>query len=105
MTTTSKCPRWTRTDQSDDATETLALVVADSGKPYYCAELGRETPYLVQVTTGDDRVGLYDLDGDRIDSAQVGSWELATGEIPADVIEQIESGWETGTSVVQRIAE
>jgi hypothetical protein len=57
------------------------------------------------VTTGpepgDDFVGLYDLDGDRLDVGNA-DWE-AVSEAPAEVIEQVEQGWETGTSTVERL--
>jgi hypothetical protein len=99
-----------RTDRSDDASEVLTLVRLTSGrlagKGFASQDLdGREYPYLVQVTTGpdmgDDFVGLYDLDGDKIDVGNA-DW-VAVGKAPAEVIEQIENGWESGSSVVTRI--
>jgi hypothetical protein len=98
-------PRFTRTD-SDDASEVLTVVKLTSGKLFASQDLdGREYPYLVQITTGpdvgDDFVGLYDLDGDKVD---VGNADWVTvAEAPAEVIEQIESGWESGSNVVERI--
>jgi hypothetical protein len=62
-------------------------------------------PYCVQITTGldtgDDFVGLYNLDGDKLDLGNC-EWE-AVAEVPAEVIEQIENGWESGSNVVERI--
>lgn len=97
--------QWTRTD--GDTYEYLRLVRLDSGKDFMCAELeGRRYPYLVQITTGpelgDDFVGLYNLDGDRFDPPNDCSWELVDGPVPSDVIDQIERGWEYGTSLVER---
>lgn len=112
MTDLVPAPRFTRRDQSDDASEVLTLVrITDghlAGKRLLCADLdGREYPYLIQVTTGpdlgDDFVGLYDLDGDQVDAAGC-SWEVVT-EAPAEVIEQVETGWESGMWVVERIVE
>jgi hypothetical protein len=99
---------WKRTDQSDGASEVLRLVVTEDRRTFVCAGLeGREFPYLVQITTGpevgDDFVGLYDLDGEEVRLPSV-KWELAS-DVPGEVIEQIESGWESGSKVVDRIAE
>lgn len=96
---------WTRTE-TDGASEVLRLVVLDDGAKFVCAELdGAEYPYLVQVTAGpgpgDDFVGLYDLDGERVEIVNR-EWELAT-DAPPEVIDQIERGWESGTSTVRRV--
>lgn len=109
MTALIPAPRFTRRDQSDDASEVLTLVrITDghlAGKSFGCADLEGQYPYLVQVTTGpelgDDYVGLYTLDGDQIDAAGC-AWDVVK-EAPAEVIEQVETGWERGTSVVERI--
>jgi hypothetical protein len=99
--------RFTR-EQGDGASEILTIVRLDGGEEHVAACLdGRRTPYLVEVCAGpkigDDFVGLYDLDGDQI---QIGnaSWEAAGDDVPADVIEAVESGWENGTSIVRRLA-
>lgn len=109
QTATARTYQWTRTDVPD-ASETLRLVRFDSGLTGYCADLDRETPYFIQITTGpgtgDDLVGLYDLDGERLDGAQFGSWDVvpASEDVPADVIDQIETGWDGGTAIVTRAA-
>lgn len=63
-------------------------------------------PYLIQITSGpdmgDDFVGLYTLDGDRVELGNGWTWEVV-GEAPIEVVNAIETGWETGTSVVTRI--
>jgi hypothetical protein len=65
-----------------------------------------EYPYLVQITSGpevgDDFVGLYTLDGDQVETGNGWTWEIVD-QAPAEVINAIETGWETGTSVVERI--
>lgn len=115
MTTTNMiaAPRFTRTDRTDrtDRTsEILTLVRLTSGARvdhgFVCADLdGARYPYLVQITTGtepgDDFVGLYDLDGEAIDVGNA-EWEIVT-EAPAEVIEQIETSWESGSNEVVRI--
>ena len=110
LTNLVTAPQFTRTDRSDGASEVLTLVKLTSGplagKSFTSQDLdGREYPYLVQITTGadvgDDFVGLYDLDGDKVD---VGNAEWVTvAKVPAEVIEQIENGWESGSNVVARI--
>ena len=103
--TKSTLIRWTRV-AIDDARETLTLVRLDSGETHYCAELDRETPYLVQVTAGpgpgDDLVGIYDLDGERVELPSPGSWDAVT-DAPADVIAAVGDGWATGTTTVERM--
>lgn len=105
-------PRFVRTDPSDGSSEVLTLVELTSGRlageTFASAELeGREYPYLVQVTSGpdpgDDFDGLFDLDGDRIDVMN-SQWSIVT-EAPAEVVEQIEFGWEYGNTVVARLEE
>lgn len=89
--------RWTRTDSSDGAHEILTLVRRD--------ETG---DVVVQVTTGpdvgDDFVGLYDLDGERL---QLGNetWEvIGEDEVSPELIAEVEGNWECGSSVVTRLA-
>lgn len=96
-----------RTDRGDEAGEVLSIVKV--AHDYFCSDLDEHYPLLVQITTvadpGDDFVGLYDLDGERVDSAHVGEWELArASEVPIEVIDQITRGWESGTSTVERLA-
>lgn len=100
-------PRFLRVDGSDR--DALALVRLTSGHlagtDFPCQDLdGRDYPYLVQVTSGPDSVfrGLFDLDGDPVDVGNA-EWEIVT-EAPAEVIAQIETSWESGTSVVTRLS-
>lgn len=77
-----------RTDYSDNASEILSLVRFDDGG------------YGVQVTTpdGDDLVGVYDLDGDKINGPC--DWELVpAAEVPAEHLAW-SSEWETGSTTV-----
>lgn len=105
---TVPAPRFFRRDCSDDATEVLTLVRltgAHAGSKFTSGDLdGRRYPYLVQITTGpdtgDDFVGLYDLDGDKVDLGNC-EWE-AVAKAPPEVIEQIENGWECGSNIVTR---
>lgn len=96
--------RFSRTG-ADGASEILTLAKLTNGEIFVSEDLdGAEYPYLVQVTAGQelgtDFVGLYDLDGSRVDVGN-SSW-VAVTEAPVAVIEQIESGWETGSNVVTR---
>jgi hypothetical protein len=58
--------------------------------------LGRR--YVVQVTTGpeigEDFVGLYDLDGERINLAHGQTWSVAR-RVPTRVADAV-SGWDLG---------
>jgi hypothetical protein len=98
-----------RIDRSDNASEVLSLVKpTDPAALFACAELDQHLPYLVQITTGtepgDDFVGLYDLDGDKVDQFHIGEWELAAAaEVPADVVDLLATSWETGSWEVTRI--
>jgi hypothetical protein len=75
--------RFTRTARHDGAEETLTVVRYDGD-------------LVVQVTTDEDMVGLYDLDGDRINLRNGSEWEMVdAAEVPADVVEGIE-GWDCG---------
>ena len=97
--------RFTRTDLSDGATETLTLVTLPEGETLYCDALDREERYAVLVEQGDSFAGLYDLDGDEVPSSVVGIRDTAPATTaPEDVIEQIASGWQTGTTSVERFA-
>ncbi|NIR28719.1 MAG: hypothetical protein GWN84_05265 [Gammaproteobacteria bacterium] len=88
--------RFTRTD-TDGAGETLRIVTFDDGETYYSAALERESPYVVQITTGpdagDDFVGLCSLDGDPLRIFNR-SWTLAK-DVPEEVIRVLEQDWET----------
>lgn len=105
-------PRFIRTDRSDGASEILTIVRLTSGKfadsLFACSDLdGREYPYLVEICTGpvigDDFVGLYDLDGERIYPGNA-DWERVA-EAPAEVVDQIENGWESGSNLVTRLVQ
>lgn len=89
--------QWRRTSP-DGASECLTLCTVD-GASYFSGWTGRETPYVVQVTTGpsagDDFVGLFDLDGERIALPSPGSWAACTAA-PDDVIAAVVEGWSTG---------
>ena len=103
------CPRFLRTD-ADGASEMLTLVqITDgplAGDNFACVDLDGEYPYLVQITKGastcGDFVGLYDLDGEPINSRNC-QW-VGVDEAPSDVVEQIETGWAYGTSTVTRLS-
>lgn len=98
--------QWKRTDLHDGASEVLRLVVQQPAQQYFCSELGREYPYLLQVSTGpdlgDDLVGLFDLDGNQVPLPSGSTWEVCT-EAPPEVLEHIEAAWECGLNVVERI--
>lgn len=83
------------------------LQICRVGKPIYAECLERETPFVVQITAEPgghgDFIGIYDLDGGRIDRFALGSWEIAE-EVPEDVIAAVEQGWESRASVVERVA-
>jgi hypothetical protein len=88
--------RWTRTDQSDGAHEILTIVRIE-GQPDLCVEV------CAGPEIGDDFVGLYDLDGDQLTTGNC-SWEAVDAcEVPADVVSTIETDWEHGTTVVERL--
>lgn len=85
----------------DGSSEVLTICQLDEGT-LYSEALGVESPYVVQVTSGpepgDDFVGLYDLDGERIDWSS--SWEIVE-DVPTEVIEAVREGWATGETVVE----
>ena len=88
--------RFTRRDVSDGASEILTVVRLDGS-----------TDLAIEICAGpgigDDFVGLYDLDGDQL---RVGNctWEAVDeAEVPADVVTSIETDWESGTNVVERL--
>jgi len=92
---------WIRT-AFDDSSECLRLVTVDHGDQFFCDDLGGDYPYLVQVTSGpevgDDFVGLFDLDGCEVRLASGQSWQTVSREsVPEAVIDQIETGWDTGS--------
>jgi len=93
--------RFRRTD--DDASEVLTLVRVDQEPGY---EPGK-SPVRVQITTGpddgDDFVGLYSLDGDQLNYANVAWTVISADELTDDEVESIRQDWETGTSSVERI--
>ena len=86
----------------DSAAETLTIVRFDSGAEYYSEALDGLSPFVVEVTTDDDLIGVYDLDGDKIDTSGE-TWEAAqTRDVPASVIEAVQEGWATGPNFVTR---
>lgn len=89
--------RFTRTDSNDGASEILTIVHVD-GDP---ADLFR-VEVCAGPEVGDDFVGLYDLDGDQIRLGNA-EWEAAE-DVPDDVIEAVELGWESGTNTVKRLS-
>jgi hypothetical protein len=108
-------PRFTRSDSwVQGASEVLAIVrVTDRYGAVVTSTIAGdgdavEFPYLVQVTSGpedgDDFVGLYYLDGGRAQIGNGWTWEIAT-VAPSQVIDEVETSWECGTSVITRIAE
>jgi hypothetical protein len=87
--------RWTRTDQSDGASEILTIVRID-GQTDLCVEV------CAGPEVGDDFVGLYDLDGDQLTLGNC-SWEAVdASEVPAEVVTSIETDWEHGSTIVER---
>jgi hypothetical protein len=88
--------RFRRTDQSDGASEILTVVRLDG-----------ETDLSIEICAGpeigDDFVGLYDLDGEQMNLGKA-SWEAVdAAEVPTDVIEAIETDWESGSNIVERL--
>lgn len=86
--------RWRRTDLSYGVSEILTIVRIDG-----------EADLAVEVCSGseigDDFIGLFDLDGDQLQSNRSRSWEVVELEdLPAEVVEQIE-GWAHGNTVVE----
>lgn len=87
--------RWTRTD-TDGASEILTLVKID-GRDGLCVEI------CAGPEVGDDFVGLYDLDGDQLSLGNC-TWEAVdASEIPAAIVENFASDWESGSSTVTRL--
>lgn len=83
-----------------DEAQILTICRLD-GSRLCSADLGRSTPFVVQITDEDGTfVGIYNLDGEQINSSC--EWHVAT-EIPTDVIESVEQGWESGTTTVTRL--
>jgi hypothetical protein len=71
---------FTRTEISDDATETLSLVRTDNGDLYVQITAGEPE---ADGTLSGDYVGLYDLGGDQVNGT-VGPWSLVSGDrLPA----------------------
>jgi hypothetical protein len=87
--------RWIRRDL--DSSETLTLVRRDSGK------------LAIQITSGpdvgDDFVGLYDLDGDQIQTGSTEWTVVGDSDVSAEQIESITEDWESGTCTIERLAE
>jgi hypothetical protein len=84
----------------DGASECLALVRFTAESRQYAGE------FAVQVTSGpnvgDDFVGLFDIDGEEMNTAQA-EWELVpAAEVPTDLADW-ELGWETGTTTVEAL--
>lgn len=97
--------KFTRRDASSDSlVETLTIVRLP--EELFCDELGRDTPFGVEVTEpSTGHVSVHDLDGAELSSwfGAAGSREIAVdAEIPADVIDAVESGWAQGSNVVER---
>ena len=68
--------------------------------------LGRESAFVVQITTGSgghgDFVGLYDLDGRQLQTHQHTGWELAE-EAPDDVIMAVANWADVRRAVIERV--
>lgn len=87
-TTTTATPiRFTRTDLSDGATSTMTLVSLPEGETLYSAATGREEPYAIEAGGVH-----YDLDGERLPSAQQRRLEPATAA-SAEVLHAIVQEW------------
>lgn len=95
---------FTRTDRFDGATEFLTLVQLPES--FYCEHLDRETPYAVQVVQGEgdgaEMIGLYDLDGEKLTGVHVFE---AVHDAPADVIDAVQTCWETAGAKVAVVFE
>lgn len=91
--------RFVRRDLSDGAIEILTIVRVE----------GRED-YFVEVcagpNVGDDFVGLYDLEGDKVDLGNV-EWEAADGRGAADdaLVAAVEDNFANGNVTVERVEE
>lgn len=97
--------RFIRKDMTDGAIETLTICRLDTGV-FFADCLEAESPYVVQIEAGTpddlgDFVGLYDLDGERIE--QRCTWEVAS-DVPAEVREAVEEGWASGSNTVEPVA-
>jgi hypothetical protein len=88
--------RFLRTDQSDGASEVLAMVAVERDSDG--AQLGRYVQVMSGPEVGDDFVGLFDLDGDRVELWNV-SWEIVepTDFERAEILE----GWCHGNTTVE----
>ncbi len=68
--------------------------------------LGRESAFVVQITTGSgghgDFVGLYDLDGRQLQTHQHTDWEMAE-EAPDDVIMAVANWADVRRAVIERV--
>lgn len=96
---------WTRTELSDGATETLAVVRVNEPDwaGYLAVQVTRGEPSMRggEVVLDGDLVGLYDLDGDGLSLPHGTEWELVLrAELSEEDREAVEGGWETGTTEV-----
>lgn len=89
-----KTLRWKRTDQSDGASEILTIVRIDGDFRYY-------VEICSGPNVGDDFVGLYTLEGDQVRLSNC-SWEVVSNP-PREIIVQIETDWESGSNVIERL--
>jgi hypothetical protein len=97
---------WTRTELSDGATETLAVVkVAEpGGAPYLAVQVtaGEPSTRGGDVVLDGDLVGLYDLDGEPLRTLDGTEWELVPrAELSDEDREAVAGGWETGLTEVR----
>ena len=101
--------QWKLTDRNDGATEYHTLVRATDGREFMSVELGKHSPVIVQVMTGDDGnadlCGLYNLDGEELDHFAIGSWEVVPdAEAPADIVAHVEQWIETPDTTIERVS-
>ena len=94
-------------EQADGAHEYLQIVRLDYKRTFVSEALGgKRSPFIVQITSDSgghgDFVGVFDLDGDKIDAHGL-SWEIAD-DVPAEVIETVETGWADCDNVLTRAA-
>jgi hypothetical protein len=90
----------------DDAHEYLQICRLPEGATLTSEALdGAESPFVVQISADangeGDFVGLYDLDGMRLQAHQHSGWEIAD-EVPAEVVEAVGNWSDVRRAVVAR---